>query len=44
MSIRQTEYEIILTHNKKLLEGCTTNAIFVKIKDYTFQKMTIILE
>jgi len=28
--IRTTEYEIILTHNKKLLEGCTTNVICVK--------------
>ena len=26
-SIRTTEYEIILTHNKKLLEGCTTNVV-----------------
>ena len=29
-SIRTTEYEIILMHNKKLLEGCTTNIICVK--------------
>ena len=31
-SIRTTEYEIILTHNKKLLEGCTTNVVLVKNK------------
>ena len=29
-SVRTTEYEIILTHNKKLLEGCTTNIICVR--------------
>ena len=29
-SIRTTEYEIILTHNKKILEGCTTNIICIK--------------
>ena len=29
-SIRTTDYEIILTHNKKLLEGCTTNIICVR--------------
>ena len=38
-SVHTTKYEIILTHNKKLLEGCTTNIICVRnTKLYIFGK------